>query len=512
MKTKLRTITLFMLLAMIMGASNAQIIITSDNMPGQGDTIRVSQASVPVFEMQNPELTGYDYTWDYSSLRPDSQEVLQFVSPTQTPILYQFTFTPAVANLATPIEGFDFVDLQVTDAYAFYKNSSSEFVRAGYAATVMGLPLPMKYSQPEKIYTFPLSASSLPDSSLSEITVQYPSVAYFNQTRKRVNIVDGSGTLITPFGTFNTLRVKSVIYERDSLFLDSLQTGVPIIRNIIEYQWLNPDFIVPVLTITQEDGFSNTIQYPDSVRNIVPLVVELGDDIDICNGESVTLTAQVSGGEPPYSFLWSTFDTTQSITVMPDLSTEYSVLVMDNTGNITSDAVYVNVIPLDLIELGNDTIVCAGHNLNFLISENYDQISWFIDNELAASGQSFTIDTTGIGMKTITLGVEFRQGDCTGNDEVQITFQLCESIDEHGVGQISLSPNPANEALMIESILPFINPKVSLKSLLGSESINCPYSISQNRLTLSTKELKKGIYILVIHDEATVYTGKFIKQ
>ena len=296
------------------------------------------------------------------------------------------------------------------------------------------------------------------------------------------------------------------------LYLDSLQTGVPIIRNIIEYQWLSPDFIVPVLTITQEDGFSNTIQYPDSVRNIVPLVVELGDDIDICNGESVTLTAQVSGGEPPYSFLWSTFDTTQSITVMPDLSTEYSVLVMDNTGNITSDAVYVNVIPFVLIELGNDTLVCAGHNLNFLISQSYDHIYWFIDNELAGTGQSFTIDTTGIGIKTVTLKVEFQQGECIGNDQVEVTFHLCESIDEQGLGQISLSPNPANEALMVENKLPFINPKVSIKSLLGSESINCPYSISQNRLTLSTKELKKGIYILVIHDQATVYTGKFIKR
>ena len=172
MKTLLRTITLLAMLTLIFEASFAQVIITSDNMPGQGDTIRVSQASVPIFEMQDPELTGFDYMWDYSSLKPDSQEVLQFLSPSQTPLLFQFTFTPAVANLATPIEGFDFIEMQVTDAYAFYKNTSSEFVRAGYAAYVMGLPLPLKYSQPEKIYTFPLSASSLPDSSISDITFQ----------------------------------------------------------------------------------------------------------------------------------------------------------------------------------------------------------------------------------------------------------------------------------------------------------------------------------------------------
>lgn len=349
MKTPLRIFTLTILFSLMIGASDAQIIITSDNMPDQGDTIRVSTATYPVFDLPEPDLTGFDYTWDYSALVPSSQNVLQFVNPSQTPLFYQFTFTPTVANLATPMEGFDFVDFQVTDAYTFYKNTGSEFVRAGYAASIVGLPLPMKFNQPERIYRFPLSVASLPDSSLSDITVQYPLVAFFNLIRKRVNEVDGSGTLITPYGTFNTLRVKSVIYERDSLYLDSLQTGVPIIRNIIEYQWLSPDFIVPVLTITQE-GALFTVQYPDSARNIPPMEVNLGEDRILCQGQSATLTAQVTGGEPPYSFIWNTMDTTQSITVSPDTTTEYSVVIMDNNGDIASDMIEITVQICEAIE------------------------------------------------------------------------------------------------------------------------------------------------------------------
>lgn len=432
MKTLFTISTLTIIFSLIIGASHAQVIITSDNMPDQGDTIRVSASTYPVMDLPDPELTGFDYAWDYSTLTPTSQNVLQFVSPTQTPILYQFTFTPAVANLASPIEGFDFVELQVTDAFTFYKNTSNEFVRAGYAASIMGLPLPMKYTQPEKIYKFPLSVNSLADSSLSEITVQYPTVAYFNLTKKRVNKVDGSGTLSTPYGTFNTLRVKSVIYERDSLYLDSLQTGVPIIRNIIEYQWLSPDFIVPVLTITQE-GAIYTVQYPDSLRAILPLQVDLGEDKIICQGQSVTLTAQVSSGEPPYSFIWNTMDTTQSITVSPDLTTDFTVMVMDNNGNIDSD-------------------------------------------------------------------------------DINVTVQICEAIDEISTGQLLLLPNPADETLIIECKQDFTNPVITLMNIAGNEVSRFNHSSVSNRITLDIEDLKPGIYFITVQDHGKRYIGKFIKQ
>lgn len=432
MKTLFQISTLTIIFSLILGYSHAQVIITTDNMPDQGDTIRVSAATFSAIDIPDPELTGFDYTWDYSLVEPASQTVLQFISPTQTPILYQFTFTPSVANLASPIEGFDFVELQVTDAFAFYKNTSSEFVRSGYAASIMGLPLPMKYTQPEKIYKFPLSVNSLPDSSLSEITVQYPNVAYFNLTKKRVNKVDGSGTLITPYGTFNTLRVKSVIYERDSLYLDSLQAGVPIIRNIIEYQWLSQDFIVPVLTITQE-GAIYTVQYPDSVRNILPMEVDLGEDRILCLGQSVTLTAQVSRGEPPYSFIWNTMDTTQSITVSPDSTTDYTVMVMDNNGNIDSD-------------------------------------------------------------------------------DVNVTVQICEAIEEISAGQLLLLPNPAGETLIIECKQDLTNPIITLVNISGNEVNSFGHSSVSNRITLDIKDLKSGIYFITVQDHGKRYTGKFIKQ
>ncbi|MEL7160135.1 MAG: SprB repeat-containing protein, partial [Bacteroidota bacterium] len=58
--------------------------------------------------------------------------------------------------------------------------------------------------------------------------------------------------------------------------------------------------------------------------------------VEVCDGESVTLTAQATAGTLPYSYLWSTGATTPSITLVPDV-TDYSVTVTDAAGCTAED-------------------------------------------------------------------------------------------------------------------------------------------------------------------------------
>lgn len=369
----------------------------------------------------------------------------------------------------------------------------------------------MKYSQPERLYKFPLTENSTPDSTTSTITVQYPDVAYFNLLRKRVNSVDGSGTLMTPFGTFNTLRVKSVIYERDSLYLDSLSLGVPVIRNIIEYQWLSPDFPVPVLTITQEGTLYN-IQYIDTVRNIIPLTLSLGQDRTICNGESVTLNATVAGGTPPYTYLWNTGETASAITVAPSETMDYSVLVIDNKGNSTSASVTITVIPFQTINLGNDTTLCSNHSITFTIQGTYDNVTWFVNNFQKTTGQSFTVDSTGIGSNTAVIKVTYQNGECSSFDEVNITFHVCDALPEIIEGNLILTPNPADQVISINSTkFNFSNPTIRIANIAGSLVQPSEYSIANGRIELNIAELKKGIYFITILEKNHLLNGKFLK-
>jgi len=68
-------------------------------------------------------------------------------------------------------------------------------------------------------------------------------------------------------------------------------------------------------------------------------------DTTICAGRSTTLFAETDGGEEPFTYLWSTSDTTQQILVTPNMTTIYTVTITDNCGETATDEAQVDVIP-----------------------------------------------------------------------------------------------------------------------------------------------------------------------
>jgi hypothetical protein len=78
------------------------------------------------------------------------------------------------------------------------------------------------------------------------------------------------------------------------------------------------------------DKVGNTEPMPDQPQTYTILGrsnVSAGDDVTLCAGNEVTLTA--SAGE---SYLWSNGETSQSITVVPDSTSVYSVVVTNSDG------------------------------------------------------------------------------------------------------------------------------------------------------------------------------------
>ncbi len=242
----------------------SQITINQSDMPSDGDTIRTS-TSVDV-GLINFEETGVNFTWDFSNMIPISQTVDTFVSVAETPWLYQLIFFSS-SNLAKKLLEFDqYPGFQLTDTYEYYKNSSSDFRLVGNAVTISGIPLPNKFQDPDIIYKFPLNYGNT-DSSLSSYEISIPGIGYSSGTKKRVNHADGWGTLITPYGSFPAIRVKSFIRQFDSLYIDSLGIGFPVTREYYEYKWLGDGFGIPLCQI-KDDGLLPTISYIDSVRSL----------------------------------------------------------------------------------------------------------------------------------------------------------------------------------------------------------------------------------------------------
>ena len=115
----------------------SQITIQQTDMPEVDDTFRVSLSTTI---LQDPELPGEDYFWDYSDLIPVSQRVDTFVSVYSTPLVYNAVFSlplfDPIANLASPLANPPdaIPEVQITERYDFYKNSSASFTKAGKEA------------------------------------------------------------------------------------------------------------------------------------------------------------------------------------------------------------------------------------------------------------------------------------------------------------------------------------------------------------------------------------------
>ena len=101
--------------------------------------------------------------------------------------------------------------------------------------------------------------------------------------------------------------------------------------------------------VSNSANICNSITSDEAVLVVRRPTVNAGADQNICEGESATLTAVASGGFPGYSYLWSTGETTASITVSPSGTNNsfvnffYSVTVTDNFGCTHTDQVQVQV-------------------------------------------------------------------------------------------------------------------------------------------------------------------------
>ena len=241
---------------------HAQITVDSSDMPYPNDTIRISTGLN--LDFIDYTETGEDFIWDFSDLIPIFQTIDTFISPSQTPFIYQIFFVQH-SNLARRyIQDLPIPDFELSNVYYYYKNSGSRYDNVGYAASINGLPLPVRFSSPDVLYRFPLEYENQ-DSSVSGIEYNIPGTGYLLIDRKRKNTVDGWGTLITPYGSFEVLRMISEVTEYDSIYIDSLETGVPVNRNYLEYKWMAKGRKIPLLQITN-DLSGLIVTYQDSAR------------------------------------------------------------------------------------------------------------------------------------------------------------------------------------------------------------------------------------------------------
>ncbi|MEI7594111.1 MAG: T9SS type A sorting domain-containing protein [Bacteroidota bacterium] len=249
--------------------SFGQIVVNQNDMPNVGDTFRLSTKVLPSFD---PALTGEDYLWDFSALVKSTQSVDTFLSVIATSIEYNLVFNSFLDNyhkakvaLRQPDRNIG-AQIALTEVFDFYKESSQLYGQIGFAAKINGVATPVKYDSVEVLYKFPLEYSNLDSSNIS-YGLSIPTYGYYGQDVKRVNKVDGWGVLTTPYGAFNVLRMKSVVYNSDTLYYNQFQYGNRINTQVTEYKWIAKEFVVPLLQINV-NSVSKTAVFIDSIAHV----------------------------------------------------------------------------------------------------------------------------------------------------------------------------------------------------------------------------------------------------
>ncbi len=193
-----------------------------------------------------------------------------------------------------------------------------------------------------------------------------------------------SGTGTQAITLTNTLNASAADFEQA-------------LRSILYFNYANP--FTPGLRKVQVSFVNILAQQSNeatayiSVVELPDVAVDLGPDLKICAGESATLDAGSSGDQ----YLWNTGATTQTITVTNP--GEYSVSVSAAGHCPSSDKIFVQVLPIRVINLDGPASICAGETTTLTITSNYTQLLNVLLHGSDGSQQALTV----MGFKAVQV-------------------------------------------------------------------------------------------------------------
>ncbi|MBP8822499.1 MAG: gliding motility-associated C-terminal domain-containing protein [Flavobacteriales bacterium] len=180
------------------------------------------------------------------------------------------------------------------------------------------------------------------------------------------------------------------------------QTSVNACISVTSGDGVGDDFGIDNISI------ASTVVLRDTVAvNVTPLpVVDLGPSQSLCAGDVLTLDATVGGG----TYAWQ--DGSINPTFHVTGPGHYSVVVTAQ-GCSNSDVVNITYNPLPTVDLGPDTLLCAGSPLVLnAYSPGYTYL-W----QNGSSASTYTVTQPG------TYWVEVMRNNCTARDTVQVGYK-----------------------------------------------------------------------------------------
>ena len=507
----------------------AQVSYVSTDFAQQNESYIVSTATASALALDY-EQTGPNFSWDYSALTPSTQETLLYQNPINagyktTWCFFNSYFLTCNAqfnnnfNLATKLtNGIEIQGYGLSNVIDHLKLSSSslEDRMIGAAITVGSTTLPFvaSYQTADVLYQFPMNyndnytnpfAISI-DLNTFNVPIQYASAG------QRTNLVEGWGSLVTPFGTFaNVLKMKSTVVNTITV----TSNGTPTQNTVttVSYKWFDKAYGIPVLqvdgSVVANQWVPNQVTYFDIQRCLTPNATfayfPLASDFVPANNNASVSFINTSTNYDSVS--WDFGDgsaTSNEVNPTHNFSCPGVKQVTLTTTNAfcnpnQTDTITIPVTITDTqnafttnVTIGNASLLAdrtlTGTNYQWLDCDNGNSL---IPNAIA---QIYT-------------------PSANGNYAVQLTTNGCVSVSDcyafSGLGSIAvdiksglyLYPNPTKGNLILSNTTIEIK-KVTITNTLG---ILVGHS-------LDISSLANGIYLVILETNTGFFVQKIIKE
>ena len=216
--------------------------------------------------------TGASSSWDYSSVSVDNQRIDTFYAVTSSSISYQvvfnniFTEPNYVSDYYNNMQGFalgggTIPGLSFGKTVEFTRYASSEVQKVGMGMNINGFDIPAKADTIDIQYELPLNyGSSWTSFSYVNLDLNPAFDGILRRHQHRTSTVDGWGTITTPFGTFDALRIKSDLTNNDSLYvgLIGVWQAIPT-PDRHEYSWYANGQKIPVMKIVTTGSITEVV-------------------------------------------------------------------------------------------------------------------------------------------------------------------------------------------------------------------------------------------------------------
>lgn len=240
----------------------AQVIVNGSNFIQAGSVLnyQTSDASWSA-DQELININGENAVWNAEDWILDAEDSVVYTSLDEMSGLIEFFFNneslyPEHYSTHALELGAEILDLpipipiDISDGRTYFRTDETGYYGTGLSFSFEEFQLATQNELVERIYKFPMHYADIDTSALSFL-ISLPGLGAYGQYADRYSEVDGQGTLITPFGTYEVLRVRSERYITDTLYVEQFGDGQNIERPLqIDYAWISPQMPGPILEIS----------------------------------------------------------------------------------------------------------------------------------------------------------------------------------------------------------------------------------------------------------------------